>query len=245
MSSFFSLRRDVEALSDPRGVDGGRDLAGWWGAAIVCSCCLIRCTERGEGARGWSRSAQARDGRCGSSSTLSSGRCLSYETLLATVEQRLPQIPRYRQKVREVRIGMARPVWVDDNDFDITYHVRRLGAAVAGQRRAAARADRAAGRAAAGQVAAAVGDVPGRRPGQEPRRLLHQVAPGADQRHDRARRSATSSPTGRAVRRRSPKTSGYRNATPAIPGWFWARSVTGWWGRARSCRPSGLRWPDW
>jgi diacylglycerol O-acyltransferase / wax synthase len=50
---------------------------------------------------------------------------LSYEALLASVEQRLPQIPRYRQKVREVRIGMARPVWIDDNDFDITYHVRR------------------------------------------------------------------------------------------------------------------------
>jgi len=50
---------------------------------------------------------------------------LSYETLLATVEQRLPQIPRYRQKVREVKLGLARPVWVDDPDFDITYHIRR------------------------------------------------------------------------------------------------------------------------
>lgn len=50
---------------------------------------------------------------------------LSYETLLATVEQRLPQIPRYRQKVREVTLGLARPVWVDDRDFDITYHIRR------------------------------------------------------------------------------------------------------------------------
>ncbi|MDZ4235383.1 MAG: wax ester/triacylglycerol synthase family O-acyltransferase, partial [Dietzia sp.] len=50
---------------------------------------------------------------------------LSYETLLATVEQRLPQIPRYRQKVQEVPFGVARPVWVDDRDFDITYHVRR------------------------------------------------------------------------------------------------------------------------
>ena len=49
---------------------------------------------------------------------------LSYETLLQTVEQRLAQIPRYRQKVREVS-GMARPVWIDDRDFDITYHVRR------------------------------------------------------------------------------------------------------------------------
>ncbi|BBY87766.1 WS/DGAT/MGAT family O-acyltransferase [Mycolicibacterium tokaiense] len=50
---------------------------------------------------------------------------LSYETLLATVEQRLPQIPRYRQKVREVTWGLGRPVWIDDADFDITYHVRR------------------------------------------------------------------------------------------------------------------------
>ena len=50
---------------------------------------------------------------------------LSYETLLATVERRLPQIPRYRQKVREVKFGLARPVWVDDRDFDITYHIRR------------------------------------------------------------------------------------------------------------------------
>ena len=50
---------------------------------------------------------------------------LSYETLLATVERQLPQVPRYRQKVREVSMRLARPVWVDDRDFDITYHVRR------------------------------------------------------------------------------------------------------------------------
>lgn len=50
---------------------------------------------------------------------------LSYETMLETVERRLPQIPRYRQKVRELTLGLARPVWVDDSEFDITYHVRR------------------------------------------------------------------------------------------------------------------------
>jgi WS/DGAT/MGAT family acyltransferase len=50
---------------------------------------------------------------------------LSYETLLATVERQLPRVPRYRQKVREVTMRLARPVWVDDDDFDITYHVRR------------------------------------------------------------------------------------------------------------------------
>lgn len=50
---------------------------------------------------------------------------LSYDALLETVEQRLPMVPRYRQKVREVTLGLARPVWVDDRDFDITYHVRQ------------------------------------------------------------------------------------------------------------------------
>lgn len=60
----------------------------------------------------------------GSLSILRRARGLSYETLLKGVEQRLAQIPRYRQKVREVA-GMARPVWIDDRDFDITYHVRR------------------------------------------------------------------------------------------------------------------------
>ncbi len=51
---------------------------------------------------------------------------LRYEELLDTVEQRLPQTPRYRQKIREVTMSLARPVWVDDRDFDITYHVRHL-----------------------------------------------------------------------------------------------------------------------
>src|SRR5271163_5292361 len=41
---------------------------------------------------------------------------LSYETLLATVERQLPKVPRYRQKVREVTMRLARPVWVDDHD---------------------------------------------------------------------------------------------------------------------------------
>jgi diacylglycerol O-acyltransferase len=50
---------------------------------------------------------------------------LSYETLLAAVEQRLAQIPRYRQKVRGVLMPGSRPVWLDDPDFDIAYHIRR------------------------------------------------------------------------------------------------------------------------
>ena len=52
-------------------------------------------------------------------------RGLDYEDLLSHVERRLPLVPRYRQRVQEVSFGLARPVWVDDRDFDITYHVRR------------------------------------------------------------------------------------------------------------------------
>ncbi len=50
---------------------------------------------------------------------------LDFEAVLRLVEGRLHLVPRYRQKVREVAYGLARPVWVDDTDFDITYHVRR------------------------------------------------------------------------------------------------------------------------
>lgn len=70
----------------------------------------------------------------------------------------------------------------------LRHHLPRpaLRAALPGQRRTAARADRPAGRQAAGQVAAAVGDVSGRGPVQEPGRPLHQVASSPRQRHDRA-----------------------------------------------------------
>ena len=49
----------------------------------------------------------------------------SYEQLVSLVEQRLALVPRYRQKVVEVPAHLARPVWVDDPDFDVAYHVRR------------------------------------------------------------------------------------------------------------------------
>jgi WS/DGAT/MGAT family acyltransferase len=48
-----------------------------------------------------------------------------YDQLVALIEQRLDLIPRYRQKVLTVPGHLARPVWADDPDFDLTYHVRR------------------------------------------------------------------------------------------------------------------------
>ncbi|GEL25708.1 diacylglycerol O-acyltransferase [Pseudonocardia sulfidoxydans NBRC 16205] len=48
-----------------------------------------------------------------------------YDGLVDLIEQRIALVPRYRQKVRHVPGNIARPVWVDDQDFDIAYHVRR------------------------------------------------------------------------------------------------------------------------
>jgi diacylglycerol O-acyltransferase len=42
---------------------------------------------------------------------------------------RLPLIPRYRQKVRQVPFDLGPPVWVDDPDFDLAYHLRRTALA--------------------------------------------------------------------------------------------------------------------
>ena len=50
---------------------------------------------------------------------------LDYERLVELVEQRIAMVPRYRQKVRHVPGNLARPVWIDDVDFDVAFHVRR------------------------------------------------------------------------------------------------------------------------
>jgi diacylglycerol O-acyltransferase / wax synthase len=48
-----------------------------------------------------------------------------YARLVALVGDRLAFVPRYRQRLMTVPGGVAAPVWVDDPDFDITYHVRQ------------------------------------------------------------------------------------------------------------------------
>jgi diacylglycerol O-acyltransferase len=48
-----------------------------------------------------------------------------YERLVELISQRIGLVPRYRQKVKWVPGRLANPVWVDDADFDVTYHVRR------------------------------------------------------------------------------------------------------------------------
>jgi diacylglycerol O-acyltransferase len=47
-----------------------------------------------------------------------------FEHLEAMVARKLGRVPRYRQKVRFVPLGLGRPVWVDDPHFALTYHLR-------------------------------------------------------------------------------------------------------------------------
>ncbi|MHA6783750.1 WS/DGAT/MGAT family O-acyltransferase [Pseudonocardia saturnea] len=51
---------------------------------------------------------------------------------VALIGRRLGLVPRYRQKVREVPGRLGLPVWVDDPDFDLAYHVRRSALAAPG-----------------------------------------------------------------------------------------------------------------
>ena len=47
-----------------------------------------------------------------------------FERVEQMVSARLDAVPRYRQKVRFVPLGLGRPVWVDDPHFNLAYHLR-------------------------------------------------------------------------------------------------------------------------
>jgi WS/DGAT/MGAT family acyltransferase len=48
-----------------------------------------------------------------------------YRDLLTLIEAKLAQVPRYRQRLMFVPFNQGRPVWVDESQFDLEYHVRR------------------------------------------------------------------------------------------------------------------------
>jgi WS/DGAT/MGAT family acyltransferase len=47
-----------------------------------------------------------------------------YEYLIAHIRSRLHLVPRFRQRLAFVPLGLGRPVWVDDPHFNLGYHVR-------------------------------------------------------------------------------------------------------------------------
>lgn len=49
----------------------------------------------------------------------------SFEKARALVENRLPLLPPFRRRLKEVPFGLHHPIWIEDPDFDLDYHVRR------------------------------------------------------------------------------------------------------------------------
>jgi WS/DGAT/MGAT family acyltransferase len=56
----------------------------------------------------------------------------TYDEFVAAIAGRLPLVPRYRQKVRQLPLDLGRPVWVDDPDFDVRFHIRQTAVAPPG-----------------------------------------------------------------------------------------------------------------
>lgn len=50
---------------------------------------------------------------------------LDYDRLVQVINDRIDIVPRYRQIALRVPAGLGTPVWIDDEDFDISLHVRR------------------------------------------------------------------------------------------------------------------------
>lgn len=53
------------------------------------------------------------------------GRAFQQEVLLERVQSRLHLIPKYRKRLQAPAAGVLNPVWVDDQGFDLNFHVRR------------------------------------------------------------------------------------------------------------------------
>ena len=54
------------------------------------------------------------------------GGAVAFKTVLRYLASKLHLVPRYRQRLMEVPGNMDHPYWVDDENFDIEYHVRHM-----------------------------------------------------------------------------------------------------------------------
>ena len=59
----------------------------------------------------------------------------SFEELQKTTLERLQAVPKFRWKLKEVPLHLDRAVWIEDKDFDIDRHVRRIAVPPPGGRR--------------------------------------------------------------------------------------------------------------
>jgi diacylglycerol O-acyltransferase len=58
----------------------------------------------------------------------------SFETFRDTVRTRVQNTPTFRRKVHDHLLNLDHPVWIDDPEFDIEHHVRRLSVPAPGGR---------------------------------------------------------------------------------------------------------------
>jgi diacylglycerol O-acyltransferase len=57
---------------------------------------------------------------------------LAVADIEALIAERLPLLPPLRRRLLEVPLGLDYPYWIDDEDFDLNFHVRELGLAAPG-----------------------------------------------------------------------------------------------------------------
>jgi WS/DGAT/MGAT family acyltransferase len=48
-----------------------------------------------------------------------------FDRVVDLIRERLPLVPPFRRRLVEVPFGLHHPVWIEDPDFDLEYHVRR------------------------------------------------------------------------------------------------------------------------
>jgi WS/DGAT/MGAT family acyltransferase len=54
------------------------------------------------------------------------GGVVRFKSILAHIERRLHAAPLLRQRLQQVPLGLDHPYWVDDENFDLEYHVRHI-----------------------------------------------------------------------------------------------------------------------
>jgi len=58
-----------------------------------------------------------------------------FEKIKEFIESRLHLVPPFRRRIIEVPFRLNHPIWVEDPDFDLDYHIRRIGAPTPGGHR--------------------------------------------------------------------------------------------------------------
>ncbi len=135
-------------------------------------------------------------------------------SLMEHVRSKLPEVPRYRQRVQFLPLALGRPVWIDDPALQPRLPPAPQRAPAARRRRRAAPPGRPGDVSAARPKQAALGDVDGRGPEREPLGAPEQGAPRDGRRRRRSRAPVGDPRRGARARARAASTTGSPSAQP-------------------------------